>query len=176
MLVLTMVPCLFLDTAPCLMSRMPLARTKRLIAGFSLVELVAVLVILGILSVVIVPSCIKSPATFTSSGFRDQVASALQYAHTVAVASGCPVTFAQAANTFNLDLSASGAACPAATLNGPDGSPFTATAPAGVTLSGAAAITFNADGTASGGTLTVSGGSFTDTVTVIAATGYVQVN
>jgi MSHA pilin protein MshC len=59
--------------------------------GFSLVELVAVLVILGVLGAMAVPRLIDSP--YAERGYAEQIAEALRYAHTVAVASGCPVRF-----------------------------------------------------------------------------------
>lgn len=134
--------------------------------------------IIGILAVTAIPRCFSQP-TFDARGFQDQAASALRYARTVAVASGCAVTFTRTGNSFALAHPASGGACTATVLNGPTGVPFTATAAVDVTFSGAAAVTFNPDGTASANAnFTVQGGGFnpggTPSITVIAATGYVQ--
>jgi MSHA pilin protein MshC len=59
--------------------------------GASLIELIAVLVILGVLSAVAVPRFVDE--TYTERGYAEEVAQAVRYARNVAVASGCAVRF-----------------------------------------------------------------------------------
>jgi MSHA pilin protein MshC len=66
-------------------------RGMRRARGVSLIELIAVLVILGVLSAVAVPRFIDE--TYTERGYAEEVAQAVRYARNVAVASGCAVRF-----------------------------------------------------------------------------------
>lgn len=100
--------------------------------GYSLIELVTVLLILGILSVAIMPRFWGS--TFDQARFFDETTAVLRYAHrsamtmqrTVCVAFTTPPTRV----TLTYDQNYGGAAC-TLDLRGPDGSaPFRATAPA----------------------------------------------
>jgi MSHA pilin protein MshC len=59
--------------------------------GATLIELIAVLVILGVLSAVAVPRLLDE--TYTERGYAEEVAQAVRYARNVAVASGCAVQF-----------------------------------------------------------------------------------
>jgi len=60
--------------------------------GFTLVELVLVIVLLSILSVVAVPRFFERSA-FQDRAVYDDIASTLRYAQKVAIASGCPSQF-----------------------------------------------------------------------------------
>lgn len=62
---------------------------RRAIRGFSLIELVAVLVILGALAVFVAPRL--DIGGFDAYSFRQEALSGLRYARTTAAASGCPV-------------------------------------------------------------------------------------
>lgn len=62
----------------------PTARRHR---GFTLVELVVIMIIVGILAVVALPR-FASRSTFETRGFADQTMATLQYARKVAVATG----------------------------------------------------------------------------------------
>ncbi len=64
---------------------------RRRVRGASLIELIAVLVILGVLSAVAVPRFIDE--TYTERAYAEEVAQAVRYARNVAVASGCAVRF-----------------------------------------------------------------------------------
>jgi len=58
-------------------------------AGFSLIELVAVIVIIGALTAVVVPRL--NISGFEQFAFRQEVLAGLRYAQKTAVAAGCPV-------------------------------------------------------------------------------------
>jgi MSHA pilin protein MshC len=68
------------------------ASPRRHARGFTLVELVAVLVILGIVAAVVAPRFVDT-AVFSERGYADEIATSLRYARRIAVASGCNVRF-----------------------------------------------------------------------------------
>lgn len=61
------------------------------VAGFTLVELVLVLILVGIMAFVALPR-FADVGAFNQRGAFDEVRSAVRYAQKLAVASGCPVT------------------------------------------------------------------------------------
>lgn len=69
--------------------------------GFTLIELVTVILVLGILSVVALPRFFDA-TTFTSRGFYDEMTSAVRYAQKLAVASGCDVRLNIAGGNYAL--------------------------------------------------------------------------
>jgi MSHA pilin protein MshC len=143
--------------------------------GFTLVELVVTLVIIGALAAVSVPLFFSRQA-FEERGFFEETAAAVRYAQKYAVASGCTVRVETTANSYALFRAAGFGACstaPFATaLDHPAraGQAFANTAPAGVTLS-PRNFTFAPLGNASADvTLSVGGRS----LQVIGATGLIQ--
>jgi MSHA pilin protein MshC len=70
------------------MNRIP--RSTNRSRGFTLVELVVVIVIMGILAAVAAPRFFND-RTFMERGYFEELAAALRYAQKLAVASGCPV-------------------------------------------------------------------------------------
>ncbi|MDH3645801.1 MAG: prepilin-type N-terminal cleavage/methylation domain-containing protein [Gammaproteobacteria bacterium] len=148
-------------------------------AGFSLVELVVVMVVIGLLAVVAVPRFFGN-TVFEERAYRDEVISALRYARNLAVGSGCPARATLNAASYSLTQQAVFAGhCDTSdttwpvTVQLPDGQAFSGTAPAGVTLAPALIIDFDAAGRtnlAGDQLITVGGGTFT----LHAGSGYVS--
>ncbi len=157
-------------------------------AGFTQIELVVVLVIVGILAAVVIPR-FSGRAGFDARGFSDRVTSSLQFAQNTAIAQRRNVCVAVGGNTVGLSKapsSGAGVACNTALVDPTTGAAFSIAAPANVTVSASVSpITFDALGQSvdAGGspvsadaTVTVasSDASFTSTVTVEKYTGYVH--
>lgn len=155
--------------------------------GFTLVELITVIVILGIVAAIALPR-LTDRSAFQARGFEDEMLAALRYARSLAVASGCPVQVSiDCTNNeyaLNQQTDATGD-CTAGGFNVNVTDPATqaptyvGTAPAGITLC-AAPVTFVFDvrGQAIGGAPNVVltlGGNTNRTITVFGSTGFAQV-
>lgn len=149
-------------------------------AGFSLVELVVVIVIMGIMAAVFIPRW-QGGSGFEERGFRDQVVSALRYAQKSAIAARRTVcvSFTTSPSALSVRISnAYGAAdCSlGSALIGPDGNNLllAATPPAAFS-SVPASVVFDAAGrTSVAASLSFSGLPAALGVTVEADTGYVH--
>ena len=152
-------------------------------AGFTMVELIVVLLLLGILSVYAMPKLVAA-ISIQDGAWRDELTSALRFAQKGAVARRrltC-VSINNTTVTITSATSNPASSCSAA-INGPNGSATFATAPNGnavTTVSPSGVIYFQPDGRvttdgagASSATRTISMTGAAD-VTVLGETGHVN--
>src|SRR5450759_2204818 len=145
--------------------------------GFTLIELIMVMVIVGILAIVVAPRFFDVNV-FKSRGFADQVQASLRYAQKEAIAQHRLVCVALASTSVTLTIASTSADVTCTpTLAFPTGGNFI-NAPSGITLSSSPLpppVSFNFDAlgtTAVTQTVTVSGA--TNNIVVEAVTGYVH--
>ena len=141
--------------------------------GFTLIELIMTMVIVGVLAVAVVPRFLGA-SMFQSRGFADQVQAALRYAQKEAIAQHQFVCAAFTTNSVTLSTGAT-AGC-GTTLLSPTGGAYAITAPAGTTFAAVpAGLSFNALGQPnpnSKQTISINGAS--NSIIVEAETGYVH--
>lgn len=147
--------------------------------GFTLIELIVVIVILGILAAFAVPRFFDGQ-TFALRGYYEELAAALKYAQKLAVASGCPVRVVVSAGGYEArQQAAQGGSCDPADATWPtpvrlaDGTALTGNAPSAFTLAVPVTVTFDALGrTDLGADPTIDVGPFA--LTIDANSGFVQ--
>ncbi len=149
---------------------LPFLRVKN--NGFTLVELVTVMVILSIMAAVAIPRFFETHA-YKSREFYEEVINAARYSQKLAVASGCAVQLSVSGSGFSLHQRQN---CKSGNYNREvthpaDHGAFTAATPSGVSLSStAAAIVFDGLGRATPGGTTISVDS--RSFTLIGESGY----
>ncbi len=138
--------------------------------GFTLVEMVVVIVILGIIAVVVLPR-FTDRGSFDARGFSDELAALVRYGQKVAIAQHRNVYVVTSGGSVSLCFDA---ACSQPVPN-PAGGNFTRSAPSGVSLTGAS-LSFDALGRPSApAAFTIGASGFTArTLTVEKETGYVH--
>jgi len=107
-------------------------------AGWTLIELVVVLIIAGILAVLAGPRFFAT-SPFAARGFAGEARAAIAYAHKLAVASGCDVRVHFDAGGYSLgrwaDCVPADHAGTTTPVDRPGGGPFSAAPPSGVGVS-----------------------------------------
>jgi MSHA pilin protein MshC len=157
--------------------------------GYTLIELVLVIVIAGILAHVAGSRFFSQPV-FAQRGFTEELGAALRLAQKTAVSSECSTQVTVTASTYAVaQQAASAGTCNSSDTTwttavvGMDGQAASGTAPTGITVSPTGKFVFSGTSAVPGGipgaitsypatTLAIG----TDTITVDAVTGYVQVN
>ena len=151
--------------------------------GFTLIELIVVMMIVGILAVAVLPRFVDNQS-FNGRGFSDETLAALRYAQKAAIAQRRNVCVAFTATTVTLTIANAAGNIALAPCNTPLASPtgvvtFVVTARPGISFSGTppANFSFNALGqpsTTATVSMNISDGSTTWTVTLERETGYVH--
>lgn len=151
-----------------------LAHARRGMAGFSLVELIAVITLAGILAAVAGPRFF-SFNTFAARGYADEAAGFLRYAQKLAIARRTTVTVQIDASGLSLCATATQPCADVAPWPGPQGeTPYRADVPDGLGLTtSAASLSFDAQGRPDAGLSLGISGDTPRTLTVEAETGYV---
>lgn len=159
-------------------------RAARAARGFTLVELIIVIVLLGVLAVVAAPR-IFNTGDFNARGFKDQTLSLLRYAQKVAIAQRRTVcvTFTLSSATLRIASAPAVAACDTDLVGPQGGSPASVSARPGVSYAALpASVQFSGLGQPYGGSPLVPLTAIS-TITVIGAanpiiiepiTGYVR--
>ena len=148
-------------------------------AGFTLVELITVIVIVGVLGSIALPRFFGQQP-FNERGYYEELAAALRYSQKAAVNTGCPVRFVLTAGTYaaSQQQPVGGRCDPSDTswsepLALSDGTTVAGTAPAGVTAAPPLTIVFDALGATSlAGNQAIAVGPFS--LSIQAASGYVD--
>lgn len=140
--------------------------------GFTLVELVMVIVIVGVLAVFAAPRFFDSNV-FQSRGFADQVQASLRYAQKTAVAQHRFICAAFTANSITLTTGAT-AVCGTPLVSPTGEASYVITAPSGIAFGALPAdFSFDALGRPSvNQTITIAGA--TNPIVIEAETGYVH--
>jgi MSHA pilin protein MshC len=151
-------------------------------SGFTMVELITIIVLLGIISIVAVSNL--NVNTFATASFDQELRAAIRFAQKFAIASGCDVevdvdaaTDSYALNLNEVVVAGTPASCllpPGVNFNvplpNPAGGNFAGAAPDGVDITAGLTFVYGADGSPSAsGTITVDGQNI-----IVEPSGYVH--
>jgi len=132
-------------------------------SGFTLIEMIATIVIVAILAAVAVPRMpVAQP--FQERGYAESIAASLRQSRAVAIASGCDVQFTLDAVGYRaLQRAASGTHCATSgafstPVRRGDGDNIDALLPAGVTAPANRQFVFTSNGSVAGGAFTITVG------------------
>jgi MSHA pilin protein MshC len=152
---------------------------SRCAAGFTLVELVVVIVVVGVLASFAVPRFFGENV-FLERGYYEELTAAVRMSQKAAVATGCPVRFMLATASYQArQQSAAGGRCDTSSSSWTvpivlgDGEPLDGSAPSGVAAAPATTLIFLPSGATNLGadrTITVGSSSFV----IHAGSGYVD--
>lgn len=157
-------------------------------SGFTLVELIMVIVLLGIVATISVGPRFFDTSSFEERGAYDEVAAAARYAQKLAITNRCTVKLILTSNRFTITQSTSASVCgtgadtlavshPGQCRSPAAGNNYDCNMPTGISITltaGTSPIVFDSLGRADGlvtRTVQVGGKSFT----IVGASGFVQV-
>lgn len=146
-------------------------------SGFTLIELIMVIVIVGILAIYVAPRFYDFNV-FQSRGFADQVQASLRYAQKIAIAQhrNVCVAFTSSSVTLNIaSISGASSACDMDLISPTGSASYVINAPAGITFVATPAdFRFDALGkpTNAPQTITISGAA--NSIVIESETGYVH--
>lgn len=153
-------------------------KTRKSILGFTLIELVMVMVLIGILAIAVLPRFFDRK-TFDARGYFDQSISMVRYAQKLAIAqrrdvfvnvTGNSMCLSYATETTCADVPVANQVINPAKMDW-----FKADAPTGMSFAAASSFSFNALGKPSSGqTINFTGDGVTTKITVESETGYVH--
>ncbi|MFZ6750726.1 pilus assembly FimT family protein [Undibacterium sp. Ren11W] len=152
-------------------------KTRKAILGFTLIELVMVMVLIGILAIAVLPRFFDRK-TFDARGYFDQSISMVRYAQKLAIAQRRDVFVNVTGNSICLTY-VGDTTCSTSVANqvvSPDDRTwFLKPAPSGMSFAGSSSFSFNALGKPSSGqSISFTGDGVTTTITVESETGYVH--
>lgn len=141
--------------------------------GFTVIELLACIVILGVLAAVTAPRFVNMQA-FAERGYADDIASSLRYARRIAIASDCRVRMTINADSYSAWQQATcGAGAWITPVLRPDGTPLDGTTPDDVNIASDTTVEFRSNGAAATGSVAIAVGA--RSVSIDGATGRVSV-
>jgi MSHA pilin protein MshC len=145
-------------------------------SGFTLIELSTIIVLVGIMSIVILPRLVDTKI-FQNRGFSDQLRASVEYARKSAIAlrRNVCVNFGSAITITYAATAGSSVTCSLSLINPSTGAAFSLALPSGTTVSSTLSpVIFNALGEANGNATISISGSGSQGFTILGTTGYVQ--